>query len=211
LVAIKISDTLEIPTLYHNKGVYHFLLGNYEIAAKQRTELAALNQLKSKMFSLISHDLKGMIIPYRRVGKIFKFHIDQKNYQKATELSEELEKKSEQLSHFLENLLEQMDGYQLRMETIDVERELFEIQELFIQQVDFKNVRIKIGDGCKTTISFDRQAFHVIFRNLISNALKFTQNGSIQLNINRFNTKYQLIISDTGTGMSETQLGQLFK
>ena len=54
-------------------------------------------ETKDRFFAIIAHDLRGMIIPFQRSGKILKHHINKGNHERTIELSQELEKNSESL------------------------------------------------------------------------------------------------------------------
>ncbi|MBQ4821218.1 tetratricopeptide repeat protein [Aquimarina sp. MMG016] len=181
---------------------------------KQKNELTATNQVKNRLFSIIAHDLRGMIIPFQRSGKILKHHIDKGNHERTIELSNEIEKNSESLSNMLDNLLnwslEQMNGYKMNPEQISIKAELKEIIEGYEQEAAFKNSKISLKYEEDIAAMFDKGAFHVIFRNLIGNALKYTEDGNIRVEFTKdFNTLLCSVI-DTGVGMSEKQLQDIF-
>ncbi len=181
---------------------------------KQQKELSSTNQVKNRLFSIIAHDLRGMMIPFQRSGKILKHHIDKGNYDKTIELSQALEQNSESLSNMLDNLLnwslEQMNGYKMNPETIAVEEELQKIIEGYDQQATYKKIKIELEYEEDLRIQFDKGAFHVIFRNLIGNALKYTEEGSIRIQFENKNDQFLCSISDTGIGMSSDQLKDIF-
>ncbi|PKV52168.1 tetratricopeptide repeat protein [Aquimarina sp. MAR_2010_214] len=187
---------------------------SYRKLRKQQKELTATNRVKNRLFSIIAHDLRGMIIPFQRSGKILKHHIDKGNHERTIELSNELEKNSESLSNMLDNLLnwslEQMKGYRIHPERLSVKEQFDEIIKGFEQQATYKNTNIKLKYHKDVSIKFDKGAFHVIFRNLIGNALKYTENGNIEIEFKRdFNTLV-CSVSDTGVGMTEEQLQYVF-
>ena len=175
--------------------------------------LSELNKVKDHLFSILAHDLRGMILPFQRVGKIMKYHIDKKNYTKTLELSSELERNSQNLSNVLNNLLswslEQMNSYKINPTNISVIDELQEITEAFKQHASYKNTTIAI-DCDITNIVFDKGAFHLIFRNLIGNALKYTENGIVNVTaINRDNN-ITFTVEDNGIGISPEKAAKIF-
>ncbi|WP_299440406.1 ATP-binding protein [uncultured Aquimarina sp.] len=181
---------------------------------KQQKELTSTNQVKNRLFSIIAHDLRGMIIPFQRSGKILKYHIDKGNHEKTIELSQALEKNSESLSNMLDNLLnwslEQMDGYKMNPETISVGVQLGEIISGYEQQASYKKTKIDLKFKEDLNIKFDKGAFHVIFRNLIGNALKYTEGGNIRIEFTSENDMFLCSVTDTGIGMSVDQLQNIF-
>ncbi|WP_062059672.1 ATP-binding protein [Aquimarina longa] len=181
---------------------------------KQQKELVSINQVKNRLFSIIAHDLRGMIIPFQRSGKILKYHIDKENFHRTIEISQELEKNSENLSYMLDNLLnwslEQMNGYKINPEKISIKNQFRELIASFEQQTIYKKTKINLKYKEDILIEFDKGAFNVIFRNLISNALKYTENGTITIEFKKELNSFICSIIDTGIGMSEKQLQQLF-
>ncbi len=186
----------------------------YSKLKKQRKELLTTNQIKNRLFSIIAHDLKGMILPFQRSGKILKHHIEKGNYEKTIMLSESLEANSEHLSTVLNNLLdwslEQLNGYQMNPDYFSVTKELEEIISGYEQQAHFKNININIVSEEDICILFDKGAFHVIFRNLISNALKYTEHGYIEIAFKKQYDNLICTVTDTGVGMTTNQLNSLF-
>ena len=64
----------------------------------------------------------------------------------------------------------------------------------------------------QTWVHADQKMTNLIIRNLISNGIKFTpQGGSVTISAHNLETQVQVIIADTGVGISETNLAKLFK
>ncbi|AXT50174.1 hypothetical protein D1818_04755 [Aquimarina sp. BL5] len=181
---------------------------------KQQKELVSTNQVKNRLFSIIAHDLRGMILPFQRSGKILKYHINKGNHEKTIELSQALEQNSESLSNMLDNLLnwslEQMNGYKMNPEKISVSEQLNEIISGYEQQATFKKTKIDLKYKEDLWVNFDKGAFHVIFRNLLGNALKYTEGGNIRIEFTSEDNLLLCSVIDTGVGMSQEQLNHLF-
>ena len=155
-----------------------------------------------------------MIIPFQRTGKIVKYHIDNNNQKRAIQIAEALEKNSESLSNMLDNLLnwslDQMNGYASNPTKISLETELKSIIKSFEQQALYKKTTIDLQYNEDVSLLFDKGALHVIFRNLISNALKFTENGTIKLSFSAEQENLNLNIYDNGIGMTDNQIKNIF-
>lgn len=181
---------------------------------KERKELSLVNQVKNRLFSIIAHDLRGMIIPFQRLGKIMNYHIGKEDYSRTQEISQELEKNSEQLSKTLDNLLdwslEQMNGYKINPEQLLLGKQLKEIIDSFDQQAIYKNIQVDLKYEKDVFIQFDKGAFHVIFRNLLGNALKYTENANITIEFHKQENRLECAVIDEGIGMSEKQLKEVF-
>jgi signal transduction histidine kinase len=57
----------------------------------------------------------------------------------------------------------------------------------------------------------DRDRLRQVFTNLVGNAVKFTEQGSVRIRVARVGAHLQVCIEDTGIGMTEEELGRLFK
>ncbi|RKM96356.1 sensor histidine kinase, partial [Aquimarina sp. BL5] len=171
-------------------------------------------QVKNRLFSIIAHDLRGMIIPFQRSGKILKYHINKGNHEKTIELSQALEQNSESLSNMLDNLLNwslgQMNGYKMNLQTMSISEELNDIVLGYEQQAAYKKTKIDLKYEEDLWVNLDKGAFHVIFRNLIGNALKYTEGGNIRIEFTSEDDMFLCSITDTGVGMSQDQLEHLF-
>ena len=88
------------------------------------------------------------------------------------------------------------------------------IVDLFEASVQEKNLKLLVVDEYKGIIKSDKDRVSQIVRNLISNALKFTTEGSITITINRIDdvkTPVKISVKDTGIGIPLTQQEQIFK
>jgi len=180
---------------------------------KAHKEVTGLNKVKDHLFSILAHDLRGMILPFQRVGKILKYHIGKGNYEKTEELALELERNSQNLSDVLNNLLnwslEQMNSYKVNLTTISVTQELEEIVDGFKQHSSYKNTIIELDCDTKD-ILFDKGAFHLIFRNLIGNALKYTEDGIIKIKAIDRDNDITFTVEDNGVGISKEKAKKIF-
>jgi len=187
----------------------------HERLKESHEEVASVNKVKNTLFSVISHDMRNMLVPFQRGGKILKHHIDKGDYDKVSELSHKLQENSLNLSHLLDNLLnwslEQMNGYSLRQDTIPILEELEGIKSVFLPYAEEKKTIINLLGSSDMTTIFDKGTFHIIFRNLIGNALKYTEEGTISISFYQRDDSIRYEISDTGIGMSSEQLESLFK
>lgn len=193
---------------------YRKLRRQKALLTAQNQELAQLNQVKNRLFSIIAHDLKGLSIPFQRAARILNFHINKKNYEKTIEVAQQLETNSQNLSQLLDNLLqwslEQMNGYVPRPELLSLKKELEEIMNMYGEHAVFKNIKFVEHIPPNINIETDKGALHVIFRNLIGNAIKYTHDGEIKIYAKEDGEKIICSVSDAGTGISPEIMEKLF-
>jgi signal transduction histidine kinase/DNA-binding response OmpR family regulator/CHASE3 domain sensor protein len=87
-----------------------------------------------------------------------------------------------------------------------------EVEAQFEHQAEEKNLEFTTSDSYKGIIYSDRDRLAQIVRNLISNALKFTKQGTISLDIQSVkNNSIKISVSDTGIGISDDKLRSIFE
>lgn len=172
-------------------------------------KLSDSNNIKDKLFSIISHDLKTPLYALEETLNLFK----NKQMTKTSLLKyiRSVNSILETNKFLLENLLSwsvsQMRDSQLILEKIDPRPILLEVYALHESFATSKKIHIKINPISEVYCIADRNALRLVLRNLISNSIKFTpRNGLILLDIEKQESTCSILIQDNGIGMnSETQ------
>jgi signal transduction histidine kinase len=193
---------------------YRKLHASRNLVAAKNMELDNLNQVKNRLFSIIAHDVKGLSIPFQRASRVLNHHIQKQNFEKTLEVAKQLETNAENLSNLLDNLLqwslEQMNGYLPKPEMLSLKNEINSIIESYAGHAQFKKIEISQEIPDDLSIETDKGAFHVIFRNLVANAIKYTENGSIQIKAAQENKNIVCHVKDSGTGIDASVVSKLF-
>ncbi len=100
----------------------------------------------------------------------------------------------------------------------DLEKEQINLNQLVSKNLDFLNsltkfkaIEIVFEEGTINPINGNAKLLETVLRNLVSNALKFTpKGGKITIATLNYNKKVRLSIKDTGQGISEEKLRNLF-
>jgi signal transduction histidine kinase len=95
-----------------------------------------------------------------------------------------------------------------RLETLDVLNEIVEDMKASIEQKGLKFLT-KIPNNLPNIMG-DRHRLSQVLKNLLGNALKFTDNGSIGIEAQKKDAYILIIISDTGIGISKNELKKVF-
>jgi PAS domain S-box-containing protein len=185
-------------------------------------ELEELNATKDKFFSIIAHDLKNPLSILLNTTEILAAPEYKLSATEIAEFSREIHKSSKRLYDLLENLLTWARSQTGRIEFIPNYNSIQDIVEsaysVLTHVAEAKNINIHI-DLPQNAIAFcDYNMAATIFRNLISNSIKFTPfNGNIFVNIYKVYTsedngqKYiQFAVRDTGVGIKEEDISKLF-
>ncbi len=144
-------------------------------------KLSEANQSKTKLFSIISHDLRTPVI------SLIQFLRMQDN--QAGSMSEDYRKKqsllieqsAENLVDVMEDMLiwakSQMENFELSIEPVDIRNLIDEIMLVHKINADQKNVSFQVDCAVDQVINTDSNFLRIIIRNLLSNAIKFSPEG----------------------------------
>ena len=179
------------------------------IIGKQKEELEELGQVKDRIFSVVSHDMRT---PVNNLIAFIEILEDQAI--PADKLQLYASQLKNQLSHtsvLMENLLNwassQMKGFAPVMEKLEVKHLIDDTMAVLEKQVSHKNIQIINHTPENIFAEADKNMLALIIRNIISNSVKFTPvNGNIHIHSSVNDTLVSIIISDTGTGMPINKL-----
>lgn len=180
---------------------------------KQANDLKALNESKNKLFSILAHDLKSpfnIMLGFSELLKEKSLN-DPEYYQYAKQLYET----SLTNYNLLENLL---DWSRSQLNQIIVEPVNMRLNDTLTQSLDLvelsatkKGIEIINEIDDSIVIRADKSLLNIVFRNLLTNAIKFTNpGGKIVLGAKLFPYHAEISIKDNGIGMSEEMVRNLF-
>lgn len=179
-----------------------------KIIERQRKELDELNQTKNRILSIVAHDLKSPIYNIAETTKkIVQEHEATPNSQRISSLLKTNQSLSNKTYGLIENLLnwalEQSDQYYFHLERIPLKRITDQVVYNFIPIIESKNLELSCEISEDIYLSADTNSLKIILRNLIDNAIKYTEpSGKIEIKASRSGQGYcELVIGDTGIGM----------
>ena len=181
----------------------------------QKEKLVKLNNNKDKFISILAHDVKGPINSLYSFTEILSNNINILSKKELKILGEDLEKQTKNLFNLLENLLQWARS---QMGTLDLNKDIIQINEQVkqtIKQTELMAVQknIQIINYTKSDSVFgDKNLFDTVLRNLISNAIKFSESNK-QIYVNSFVRDKEVVISvkDEGLGFTNEIKNKLFK
>ena len=182
---------------------------------KQKNDLEKLNDTKDKMFSIVSHDLRGPIHSITGFTSLMEEVIESEDTKTLLELSSQMNSSMNYISSLLDNLLEWASNQQGQIPHHPSQLNVYDIiksqQEIFVQAAKTKGVEIFVDIPTDQKVFADKNTFSTIFRNLIGNAIKYTNKGD-KITISTQNTarKTVIVVEDTGIGIAKEKLPELF-
>ena len=182
----------------------------------QKQKLEELNHTKDTFFSIIAHDLRGAFMPL--VGSISILEKIVKKYddKKLQKFSHTISSSIKNIHKLLENLLCWGRLQRQQLSASPKEVNLFKLMEwlteLYQEQAQQKRIRLIHSFPPELSVWADSNMIETIFRNLITNAIKFTNTeGTVTITHERKNNHLVVSVKDTGIGISPDRLSGIFK
>lgn len=178
-------------------------------------ELKNLNITKDKFFSIISHDLKNPFNTFIGFSGLIMQNIETISKDKIYEFSEYIHDGALQSYEMMQNLFDWVSGQRGTIKVSKVKINLPDlinsIFKLFSSEAIKKDISLKLLSSTEIEFHSDIDILNTIFRNLVSNALKFTnKGGEITISYQKADNGLQFNIIDTGVGISKEKQAQLF-
>ena len=177
-------------------------------------QLQELLVTKDKLFSIISHDLRGPIGSFMQIIELLTSNL-QVNPDMQANLLKELKDMSKNTFYLLENLLSwsrsQRSDIVYNPRSIIINELVNENILLLLGAAGQKSIHIQFESQAKYAIYADYDMINLVIRNLLSNAIKFTHTGGlVSVSISEQNGLIETVIADNGVGMSQEKAEKLF-
>lgn len=180
----------------------------------QRKQAESANQVKSIFLANMSHEIRtplGVILGFVEVLK--DPNLPQTERLKYLEI---IESTGQNLSRIINDILDiskvESGHVELEFTKFSIEELFAELKVLFRFKAEQKNNQIifEVASNSKKEVITDRLRLQQVLMNLISNALRFTENGRVQISYSSLGTKLSFRVQDTGIGLTEEQTSKLF-
>lgn len=186
-----------------------------EIQTKNK-QLEELNATKDKFFNIIAHDLKSPFNSILGLSDILNTEFDTLSREEVERSIELIHDSGKKVYDLLENLLEwarsQTGNLEYNPENIQLKPLIKSVTDTLQINLGTKNISLKLNIEDDIIAYGDLNMLRTVFRNLISNAIKFTyRNGDISINARKLKSDIIVSIEDSGVGMADDQISDLFK
>jgi signal transduction histidine kinase/DNA-binding response OmpR family regulator len=193
-------------------------------AAEQARELAEhakeaaeeANKTKSAFLANMSHELRT---PMNAIIGYSEMLIEDAADMEPDEMVADLKKIHSSGKHLLSLINDVLDISKIEAGKMDLFLEEFDISQMIhdvtvtitpLFEKNSNRLNLQIGENLGTMFA-DLTKLRQTLLNLLSNATKFTENGTITLQATTDNKMLRIQVSDTGIGMTEEQMGKLFQ
>jgi len=184
-----------------------------EIRESHRIEAERLARIKSEFLANMSHEIRtplNGVLGMARVGLR-----DSYGRGKAQETFERILQSGNLLLGIVNDILDfsKIEAGKLSLETVplNLEKTVGHIRNLFLDRANAKGIDLAVRlEGAPGLCLGDPLRIEQILINLVSNAVKFTDRGTVTLDVTRSGNSLECVVMDTGIGMGESELARLF-
>ena len=188
---------------------------------EKREEIINLNeqlikhsQFKDKLFSLIAHDLRIPVLNTSMTLDLLLRRIDNLSKEEIVERVLRAKNSAGGTLKLLENLLEwsksQFQAIRFNPSVLSLSEEMLKLQWSIETQPELKSPQLEVEIDDHQKVEADPEMFQTILRNLISNAIKFSEDGQkVKISAKPKGGRVYISVKDEGVGMNEEILSVL--
>ena len=195
--------------------ITHLKLQEIQLLAQTR-HLEALNNTKDKFFSIVAHDLKSPLNSLKGFTSLLIDHSDRLSKEEIIKASKQTQLAVDNTIKMADNLITwarlQMNDYETRQEKIYFIETVATILPVYKRIAEKKGITFNWSFEDTVTLFADKNHIQFIVRNLLNNAIKFTnREGSIKLSATTSaNGETQISVSDNGIGIPDEKKKKIF-
>ena len=214
---VNITSLFEKNTVYSGVILLFRDITDQKIAEEklrqQANQLAALNQLKDRLFSIISHDLRSPLLSLMEIIEMTdNGTVSEEEFRS---ILPHLSKSIGYTSGLLENLLfwskSQLDGEIVKPVSFDLKSISKNKISFFEKKASEKGIEISDTIKTHTMVYADKDMIELVLRNLLANAVKFCGKGDkIAISAEANDHLVTVCVSDTGVGIMQEDVDKLF-
>ncbi len=178
-------------------------------------QLAEVNAQKDRLFSIIGHDMRAPLNGVIRLSELMARAPDSFASKDVARFANNINLTGKQLHGLLENLLNwaRLQTGQLAFDPrpLDLLTVVKQVVSLYRPRAEEKEIEVDVDVPEGMSVKADIEMLKTILRNLVSNAVKFTeQGGTVSISVSEFEGCARISVSDTGCGMSQAVVDALF-
>lgn len=208
-ISTRIFQSSITPIVIHNE------FGGLLITAFDITKVSQLEQIQSDFLADISHEIKTPVAAILGASEILQQGQRKLTAKETKEFQAMIASESARLQRLIHELtdLSKMgtQGFQTLIKTkfhlIDL---IKEVQQVHLLNLEAKQLALTISIPSTLSIFVDRDKFFLIFSNLLSNAIRYTEKGRIHIQAEVKNRNLIIYFSDTGQGIEPKNIDRIF-
>jgi len=189
--------------------------GNLDAAFADIAEkLKEIDESKTQLLSNISHDLKTPLAVIMLNVNNLLTGVYGELAEKQTDHLARIKNKCNELNGLVSDLLDlsriALGTISLQKQTVSLREVIEEVVSGLEHQAEAKGISLKSSCDDALKIIVDPDRLKRILNNLLDNALKFTESGSVMVDVSSGGDDVEISVSDTGIGIPESENKNIF-
>jgi len=185
-----------------------------EIATKRAQELEKINQVKSQFIAHVTHELRSPVNAIIGLAELLKIASEKGQIAQIKERLSLMISSATNLRAIITNILDlskiEAGKMEVSIENLDLSALLSEVAEMTRILIGDKPVLVEVVAPTRPVIRSDAVKLRQILVNLMSNAAKFTDRGSIRISCSFPGARMEISVTDSGIGIKPENLERLF-
>jgi PAS domain S-box-containing protein len=187
-----------------------------ELALKETGQrLLQLNADKDRFISILGHDLKNPFNNILGFSEILTNEIESLNKEEIKDIAKNINKSAQITNNLLEEILvwarTQQGKIPFKPQILSFRDICKIVLEILKPNADAKNISFNCSSEDHINVFADIDMLKTVLRNLVSNAIKFTNNGgAIKISAKQTHSEITISVSDNGIGITPDNLTKLF-
>lgn len=185
-----------------------------KVLSETNNELTKLNATKDKFFSIISHDIKNPLSSIMGISRLLRERFYNLEQVKVKRFIDMIDQSAVNLNNLLINLLQwaksQSGKVDVYMEPVSLTTIIANIENILSENLKQKSLKLVTCIPKELTIYTDRNIIETVLRNLISNAIKYSDDANITIYTEPVVNTIKIVVMDVGVGIQEEDLKDLF-
>jgi len=191
------------------------ILSQKEYILKKNEHLEALNEEKNQLINIVSHDLRSPLNQIKGLASIIKMinpDLNKETNNSLDLINDLVDRQGNMISKILDTSAIDANKTNLQMVEVNINGLVEEVVQTMEAVAGMKNIRLElILTKDSPSIEADKSYFIQVIENILSNAIKFSNEGTkVLLTTTILDAKVQVSIKDEGPGINNDDMKHLF-
>lgn len=180
----------------------------------QKKQLDQASRLKTNFISNMSHELRTPLNSVIALSGVLSRRLSNKIPDEELSYLEIISRNGKNLLNMINDILDisriEAGHEETNISSFDVNSVISDVVEMLQAQAEQQKIKLNYVSTEEIVINSDMNKFTHILQNLVSNAVKFTEDGSVEIKVKQIEDKLQVLVKDTGIGIPEEHIEHIF-
>ncbi len=206
--------------LYDQPGIYGALLNISDVTDARRFQQELVEaketaeemvRLKDSFLANMSHEIRTPLTGILGFAQVLDAEVDEEHKELVNFIQEGGKRLLSTLNSVLDLAQLEANSMKLELEEVDLAKEVRQTAQMFLPMARLKKIKLQIDAPAQPVMTtIDLGCINRVLNNLLSNALKFTENGAVTLRVRGTDQFVRIAVADSGVGIAQEFLPYLF-